>query len=398
MSKPPTPSGHATPSRRSAVVAFICVFSAVGASAPFLPVYYQSLGLSLDAIGLLAAVAALTALFAAPAWGVVSDRLRSRYVLLVACLGAAISSVLLGLAVEPVVVALCAILYWLWFAGVPPLLDAQALEAVGEDHFQYSRLRVWGSAAFIVSTLVVGALIERAGLRSLFVVFVGALMLTGLVALRLSTTHARPSMPRLSGLRAVLGNRTAVTFIGIALLTWSASTAVNGFLSIYMIEIGTPGTVIGFAWALGAGVEIPLMIAFPQLARRFGLETLVVAGAAFLLLRVLALLLVHDPLLVAATMTLHGAGFALLLVGGVTYVARHAPSGAEATAQGLLSGVTIGLSQAVGPLFGGALAGVVGLPTMFVFPAVGSAVALAAMVWAVLRPAVSERRAAGSAR
>ena len=79
------------------------------------------------------------------------------------------------------------------------------------------------------------------------------------------------------------------------------------------------------------GLGDGLMVAFPRLAARVGVEALVVLGAAFLLLRALALLVVHDPVLVALTMTMHGAGFALLLVGGVTYVARHAPVGAAAT-------------------------------------------------------------------
>jgi MFS family permease len=378
-------------------LAIALAFAAVGASAPYLPVYYQSLGLSFDAIGLLAAIAALTALFAAPTWGVISDRLRSPVVLPIACLGAALSGALLGLAVDPVVVALAAVLYWFWFAGVGPLLDARALEVVGDDHYHYSRLRVWGSISFIASTLAVGALIEQQGLRSLFVVLVASVLLTGVVCWRLGAPAAGVALPRLSGLSAVLRNRLISRFIAVALLTWSASTALNGFLSIYMIEIGTPETVIGAAWALGAVVEIPLMIFFPRLAHRFGLEPLIVAGAGFLLLRAIALIIVRDPLLVAGTMMLHGAGFALLLVGGVTYVARHAPRGAAATAQGLLSGITFGLSQAVGPLVGGALAGAFGLPEMFIFPAAASALALLALGWVVMRPMLSERTATGTA-
>ena len=391
-------SSHRSPSRLTAILAFALAFTAVGASAPYLPIYYQSLGLSLDAIGLVAAVAAITALFAAPAWGMASDRLRSPFVLPAACIGAALSGALLGLAIDPVIVALTAVLYWFWFAGVGPLLDARALEVVGDDHVHYSRLRVWGSASFIVSTLVVGTLIEQAGLRSLFVVLVGSVLLTGVVAWRLGRPSPGVARRRLGGLTALLRSRLIARFICVVLLAWSASTAVNGFLSIYMVEIGTPETIIGVAWALGAVVEIPLMVAFPQLAHRFGLEKLLVAGAAFLLLRVAALIVVRDPLLVAGTMLLHGAGFALLLVGGVTYVARHAPKGAEATAQGLLSGVTFGLSQAVGPLFGGALAGAFGLPQMFVFPAAGSTVALIALGLVLLRPSLNERTEADTAR
>jgi PPP family 3-phenylpropionic acid transporter len=380
------PRPSASRSRRVAAAAFITSFAAVGAGAPYLPVYYQSLGLSLDAIGLLAATAATAALFAAPAWGIVSDRTRSNLVLPVACLSAASAGLLLFVASEPLLAAVAAVLYVASFAGVGPLTDARALETVGDDRVQYSRLRVWGSASFIVSTLAVGVMIQQAGLRSLFAVLIGAVLLTAIVGLRLRVASAGPSLPRFSGVAAVLRNRTVVSFVGVATLTWSASTAVNGFLSIYLVSIGASETLVGVAWAIGALVEVPLMVAFPSLARRFGLEALVVVGAAFLLLRVLMLVIVRDPILVAGAMALHGAGFALLLVGGVTYVSRHAPRGAEATAQGILSGIVFGLSQAIGPLIGGALAGAVGLPQMFLFPAAASAVALAAMGWVVLRP------------
>lgn len=378
-------------------MAFATSFAAVGAYAPYLPVFYRSLGLTFEQIGLLAAVASLGALLAAPAWGMLSDRLRSPLVLPAACAGAAASAALLGVSVDPVVVALCAVLFGLWFAGVGPLLDARALDAVADDQFHYSRLRVWGSASFIVSALGVGALIEAAGLRSLFPVLVVFVVATGLIAWRLGSTDAtHPVMPRFTGLTAIAHNHRLVSFLAIALLTWSASIAINGFLSIYITQIGAPQTLVGGSWALGAVVEIPLMLAFPQIARRFGLERLIVVGAGFLLLRVVVLLVVSDPMLVAATMALHGAGFALLLVGGVTYVARLAPPGAAATAQGLLSGIIFGLGPALGPLVGGVLAGALGVPQMFVVPAVASAAAVALMARVVRQPAVSSRTAAGS--
>ncbi|HWH24787.1 MAG TPA: MFS transporter, partial [Candidatus Limnocylindria bacterium] len=90
-----------------------------------------------------------------------------------------------------------------------------------------------------------------------------------------------------------------------------------------------------------------------------------------------------DPLLVTLTMLIHGAGFALLLVGGVTYVSRHAPQGTAATAQGILSGVAFGLSMIVGPGLGGMLAGELGLAGMFIVAAVTSAAAVGLMWWSL---------------
>jgi len=90
---------------------------------------------------------------------------------------------------------------------------------------------------------------------------------------------------------------------------------------------------------------------------------------------------------VTAAMALHGVGYALLLVGGVTYVARYAPKGSEATAQGVLSGVVLGLSWAVGPGVGGLIAGALGLEQMFVLATLTSLVGVVAVALAVrLRP------------
>jgi MFS family permease len=159
--------------------------------------------------------------------------------------------------------------------------------------------------------------------------------------------------------------------------------AVNGFLSIYLVSIGASASLVGGAWALGAVVEIPLMLAFPALAARFGIGRLVVVGGALLLARTALLLATNDPYVAAASMALHGAGFALLLVGGITYVARHAPPRAGATAQGVLAGVVVGLAQAIGPGLSGVIAGSAGIETAFTVALALSAVGLVALVVAV---------------
>jgi MFS transporter, PPP family, 3-phenylpropionic acid transporter len=376
---------HSTP-RSIGIALYVSVFAAIGAAPPYLPLYYESLGLSLGAIGLLAAVAAISGLLAAPAWGVAADQVvGSRAVLVAASLASAGCAIGLALANQPSVAILMAVLYALSFAGIGPVLDAYALLLVAENQHRYARLRVWGSASFVVSTVAVGILIGQTELRSLFIVLVGALLVTVAVSALLPVrAHIRPQR-RLSGLRAVLRNSNVVTFVAAALVAWSASTMVNGFLSIYLTSLQAPAALVGSAWALGAVVEVPTMIAFPALAARFGLERLIVLGAGLLLLRVVVLVLTAEPLVVILSMALHGGGYALLLVGGVTYVARHAPAGSGATAQGVLSGVVFGLAQAIGPGVAGLIAGATSIQTMFWFAMGASAVGVVVVYAALAR-------------
>lgn len=386
-SSAPYDAGRMSP-RTNAIAAYITLFTAVGALAPYLPVYFQSLGFELDQIGLLAALSAGIGLLGGPLWGVTADRFtNSRLVLPAAAAAAALSGALLAAAAGGLAVAVLVACLALAMAGVYPILDARALETVAEDRNRYGRLRVWGSISFIVAAVVVGWIVEQTDIGALFLVLVPALALTALVGLGLPSSSSVPPLPRLSGISAVLRSRVLASFLLAALLAWSASTAINGFFSIYLVEIGAPETLVGVAWAIGALVEVPLMIGFAPLAARAGVERLLVLGGGLLLLRAVAILIVADPLLVTLTMLIHGGGFALLLVGGVTYVSRHAPVGAAATAQGILSGVAFGLAMIVGPGIGGLLARELGLPGMFALAAAASAVAVVGLGWSLRQPA-----------
>src|SRR5688500_4826913 len=180
--------------RAYARTAYVTLFAAVGAMAPYLPVYFRSLGLELDAVGLLGALSAGTGIVGAPLWGLVADRFpRSRLVLPAAAVAAAVWAALLGLAAQPLIVLPLAVRLAVSMPGIAPILDARALGAVGDDRHLYGRLRVGGSASFIGSALAVGWLIERAGIRALFVVFVAALLATAVVGLGLrSQSHVPP--------------------------------------------------------------------------------------------------------------------------------------------------------------------------------------------------------------
>ena len=366
---------------------FVTLFAAVGALFPFIPVYYSSLGISLDGIGLLGALSAASAAIGSPLWGAAADRLgSSRAVLPIAALAAAVSATAVALVdpVIPLVVAVAALGFSM--AGVAPILDARALEAAVGDRHRYGQLRVWGSAAFILGVLVVGWLIELTQIRVMFVALVVSLLATAIVGAGFrGQTLVAEAGPRLAAIGSVLGSPRLGRFLLAVLLVWSSSMAINAFFSIHLLDIGADESVVGTAWAIGAVVEIPLMLGYPWLGARFGLQRLMLAGAALFLLRAVAVVMLRDPLLVTATMALHGAGFALVLVGGVVYVSRLAPPGAAATAQGVLGATVFGLSAIIGPGVGGALARAFELEGLFVIAAAGSAAALLALAWA-LRP------------
>jgi MFS transporter, PPP family, 3-phenylpropionic acid transporter len=379
-----------------AVAAYIAVYVAVGASFPYLAVYYQGLGLSLATIGALTAMGAGIQLIAAPAWGMLSDRLRGSPIVvpaasLTAAAGATVVALAPGPAWIPVGVAIAAV----GLAGILPVLDARALDAVGADRDRYGRVRAWGSAAFIVSAWLVGALIDRAGNRSLFVVYLPALAALAVVGATLRPAAEARVIHRFAGIRAVLATRPVARLLLAMLLTWSALMAVNSFFSIYLLSLGAPGALVGTAWGLGALVEIPLMWAYPALAARFGPERLLIAGASALAVRAVGTVLVTDPTIAVGLMVFSGIGFAFVYVGAVTYVSRRTPPGTAATAQGLLTATSFGLASIVGAGIGGSIAGILGIRGMYALAAAASVAAILVVALATrTTPEVREPAAA----
>jgi PPP family 3-phenylpropionic acid transporter len=376
-------------SARSAL-AYAALFAAVGTQAPYLVLYYQSLGFDLGMIGLVIALAGVVGLVAAPAWGAVSDAFRGAPMVLLAATAVAVAGAgLLSQAREPVAVVLAATVMGIGFAGVSPILDARALETAGGDRSGYGPLRAWGSVSYIVAAFGTGVAIERWGIGSLFVLLAACLLATGLVGLTLrpaSVQSATPSrlraIPRLFGPGGHLG-----LFLLGAFVTWAAVAAVAGFYSLRYAELGAAASIIGLSSAVGAAVEVPIMLRFPWIAARLGAGRILVAGAAVFALRSLIAGLAADPALLVVAAGLGGVGYALFLIGGVTWVSSHAPPELAATAQGVLQGVSFSLSGVAAASIGGMIATSIGLTGLYLLAAAIGAIAVGIIALAVRRPA-----------
>jgi len=384
----PNPLGCRDPPRVTprvrAALAFVAFFVAIGAQSPYLVLYYQSLGFDLAHIGQLVGLAAAIGLLASPAWGAVSDRFGgSPLVLLTATVVGALGAVSLVLVREPLAVAVAAIVLAIGIAGTGPILDARALEAVGPDRTKYGPLRAWGSVSYIASAFLTGAAIERWGLGVLFAVLAVALLSTGLIGLTLRPeARVHVGQPfRAAG--RLFGRRGLGLFLVGAFLTWSGLSAVAGFYSIRLHELGAPATVVGLSAALGAAIEVPIMLRFPRIVARFGASRVLVAGAACFAGRALLASLSADPTVLVALSAAQGVGFACFMVGGVTYVSEHAPRNLAATAQGIFQGAGISLAQVTAAAVGGSVAGLVGVDRLFLLSAGLGTVATAVVAVAV---------------
>ena len=388
---------------RPAIV-YALLFGAVAAYAPYIAVYLQSTGLDLGTVGLLIALHATVSLVAAPAWGALADGLGDvRAPILVASLLAAAATVILAIAREPLALTISIAFLAAGTAGMIPMVDSKAVRMVGQRH-RFGRARAWGSAAFIVIAFASGAAIGRLGPVGMFALYGPLLVATGIAAyalLRLpgddragGSVETR-SRGRMAGAVSAFSLTTIVGavrqpiigrfFVG-SVVVWTAFATLQTFVSLRVVQHGGDATAIGATFAGSALTEIPLMFAFPNLARRFGAERLVIVGAIAFGLRAAAVAFVASPWAVVAVSPLAGIGFAFFYVGTVTWVAGAVPRAVQATAQGVFTGTAVSIGAIGGSVVGGLIAGASSLPILFALAAAGHAVGVV-LVWrAIGRP------------
>jgi PPP family 3-phenylpropionic acid transporter len=351
---------------RRILLAYLVYFGAIGAAYPYLPVFYRDIGLSFEEIGVLTAIQAATQLALGPVWGGLVDRFpRVGLTLPLAAAVAAAGGFILFLATDFSSSLAGSMLLFAGLAGIGPTLDARTLETLGpEGRDQYGQVRAFGSLSFVVVALLVGLLLEAQGSRSLFWVYLPALVGTVLVTATIRRRGTNRSISMLRGAGQIVGAPGMLVFFGGFTIVWTSLTAMNAFYSIQVVALGGSTALVGITWAFGAIIEVPLMYAFPKLGVRFGTERLLVFGAVTFALRGALGALAVDPVQLVLIAPLEGLGFACAFVGGVTVLAARLPSSLGGTAQGLFS-ASAGLATIFGSVVGGMIAGAVGIPGMF---------------------------------
>jgi PPP family 3-phenylpropionic acid transporter len=404
MSSPRDPSVLA--SRRASVVpsgvVYALQFTAVAVWVAYAALYFQSLGVSLATIGLLASIPSAVAIVAAPAWGLVADRLGDvRPPYLAGSLWAAAFGLILATGPAMPWLVLAVGMLAIGTSGLTPLVDARTIQRLWPDRSRYGQARVFGSVSFMITTVTVGALVPTVGLAAGFVVYGVAMALAGVSAALLL---GKPSgglkvggVGPLAGVALLRLPGLATFFLG-STLAWTASSIALTLLSLRVVDLGGDTSLVGISWALNAAVEIPLMILFPQIARRYRVEWLIVAGIAVIVLRSLLWWVAAQPVAFIAVTLLSGVSFTLMLVGTTSYIAVRVPPNLRATAQALFTSTTFAIGTIAGAIIAGQVAQAVGLAG--VYP-VSAAIGIAGVVlawWSIARPTAVTAAAASAAQ
>ena len=360
-------------------------FAMLGATAPFLPLYFQHLGFAPARIGELVAIPMLMRCLAPNLWGWLGDRSGQRLrIVRFGALCTLLSFALIFVDQSYAWLALVMALHAFFWHAVLPQFEVITLAHLREQSARYSQVRLWGSIGFIVAVIGLGELFERfsPGLFPAMVVLILAGILLGSLWVPNAVPQARAGQDGEGGFLAqLLRPGVPAFFLCVALMQLSHGPYYT-FLTLHLERLGYERGFIGQMWALGVVAEIVLFLFMARILTRCSVRWVLAASFLLAALRWLLLgnLADHLGVLLFAQL-LHAATFGSFHAAAIHFVQRSFGPNQQGQGQALYAALA-GTGGALGALYAGYSWESLGAAWTF---AIASLVALAAAIIIALR-------------
>lgn len=255
-----------------------------GISLLYLPVLLEDMKMSDIEIGMIVSIPFLVRMIGMPLGTALADRVSDRAIILIwSAVVSLVTTLMMFFTGSFWPVALIYGIQGLFYAPYVPIAEAILVTGVRRWGFDYGFLRMWGSVAFVFSTLAGGWLLDLYGggmVLPAMTFFFGLTILVAVSAPRLGRAVPRPAEPlqvassepspfwRLDFLLVIVG----------AAIVQGSHGLLFGFATIYWHNHGISGFEISFLWTAGVVAEIALFFLSGRYLARFSPWSLILFG------------------------------------------------------------------------------------------------------------------------
>ncbi len=334
-------------------------FALLGATAPFLALYFDHLGFSAARIGELIAIPMLMRCLAPNLWAWLADRTQQRLAIVrFGAICTLLSFTLIFLGQSFTWLALIMVLHAFFWHAILAQFEVITLAHLGERSERYSQLRLWGSVGFMLVVVGFGYLFDRVGLEyypwAILAVMSGIILSSFWVPAQPVTLNVKADLPQaVTHESRITSMWPIVIFLASVTLMQLSHGPYYTFLTLHLIDLNYSRTVIGWLWALGVLAEIGLFVIMPWMLRRVRLKRIILISLVLAALRWWLLGFYANTLMVLLfVQILHAATFGSFHAASIHFVQRYFAAHKQGQGQGLYVSFS-GVGGALGALYAG---------------------------------------------
>jgi len=334
-------------------------FLAAGAFMSYWPVWLRNRGITDAEIGTLFMARQLVGVAAMLGMGVIAHRLgRMRGLLFGLSLAGVVMMGAYEISYTFLALLLTGLIWGMVWSPIMALYDGVLVNEAKRRGIVYGRLRLWGSVAFILGTLLTGVAVDRYGPPS--VLYIGTVGVALLVPFALILPKAEPRKPGAAhhapfGLFDLFRNRPFVLFMIGAGFCQSSHAVLYSFGTLTWRAAGIDDVTISLLWGESVAVEILMMLVSGWLLQRIGVAGLIGLGLVCGIVRWTGMAFTNDLAALVVLQALHAGTFAACHLGAMAFIQRALPPSGVALGQSIYYALGTGATQAVIFQFAGIL-------------------------------------------
>jgi predicted MFS family arabinose efflux permease len=347
---------------------FLSYWGALGSIDPFLPMYYHSLGLSGQLIGVLGAITPFSTFLVAPLWGYCIDKLKRPftvfYITFLVSIGA---QLMVSYHNAPVYLMTMVFITAIFRAPIKPMIDTLVLKQL-PDRSLYGRIRLFGQIGFGVATGAVGCMstgdrliiypesntVITIGMRaSIFwqslrgnklpFFLHGLLAIPAFICLRafhklhqkkvqtkdpsknISSSSSSKDESIMDGLLQLTRNKDALLFFFLVFLLGLSGAATANFAFIRMREVGASDKLLGACRLLSSIAGAPMFWFSGKIQKLLGVDRILILTLLCYATRFSIYAFMSNPLYGLVADAIRGISFAVFWSTATIYANRIAP-------------------------------------------------------------------------
>jgi MFS transporter, PPP family, 3-phenylpropionic acid transporter len=285
MAEPATAGQHRQPSPQVRIaLTFAAMYFVIGISTPYLPVWLEGRGFTVGEIGALSTIPSLIRSFVAPAVGFQADRFQIHRALSIGLSILGLCAWLVLARTTGFAFALTALVLIAFANTMSPLVESIAMAGVHNVGHDYGRMRLWGSAAFVVANLAGGALASHYGNNIVIWLMILGAAATCAAAMGLPAAqteadnqHTRKRLT-LADARALVAMPAMLWLLLAAGTLQGAHGMFYAFGTLHWQASGIAAHWFGALWAIGLVTELALFWWSKDAVRRVGASGLLLCA------------------------------------------------------------------------------------------------------------------------
>jgi nucleoside transporter len=235
------------------------------------------------------------------------------------------------------------------------LSNALAFRNLPDPARQYGPVRALGTVGWVAAGLFIGFAAPAVSPLSFLYAAIFSAILAGLCLMQPHTPPAgKPkTLGDALGLPALrmLADRSFLVYVLTALVATFLMAFHNSFTNKFLVDLHVDHAAA--VQTLAQPTEIAGAVAIPWLWARWGAKRMLFVGLMASAGRFALYASQSVPAILALGLPLHGVGFSLFYIAAALYVDRQAPTDLRASAQGLVTLVTLGAGGILGNWFAG---------------------------------------------